>query len=73
MPIFAASHPELRRGERRQGASTRVWPIGTLGWLEGRYYADLPDSFACALELFVAGYGVLPSGGNALVLGYPVD
>ncbi len=40
--------------------------------VEGWYYADLPDPFARALELFVAGYGVLPSGGGAPVLGYPV-
>ncbi len=54
--------------------AVRMWrrvPSGEK--LEGRYYADLPDPFARALELFVAGYGLLPSGDGALVLGYPVD
>jgi hypothetical protein len=50
----------------RQGAPQGEKPGGSL-------YADLPDPFAPALALYESGYGVMPSGDDVLVLGYPVD
>lgn len=37
------------------------------------FYADLPDPFTPALEVFAAGYALMPSGEGKLVLGYPMD
>ena len=37
------------------------------------FYADLPDPFTPALEVFAAGYALMPSGDGMLVLGYPTD
>jgi hypothetical protein len=38
-----------------------------------RLYAELRDPFAPAVALFESGYGLMPSGDDVLVLGYPVD
>jgi hypothetical protein len=38
-----------------------------------RWRTDLPNPFSHALEVFQAGYALMPSSDDKLVLGYPLD
>jgi hypothetical protein len=40
---------------------------------QGVLYAELPNPFSSALEVFEAGYALMPSSADKLVLGYPLD
>ncbi len=55
-----------------------VWVFAAERWsgavqAKVRPYAELPDPFPHAFEVFEAGYTLMPSGDGVLVLGYPAE